>query len=252
MSKTAPRKLDVAGELKRCRAALTEKKLASAADALKLKKTTLEAFGIGSACGAWTFPMVDGGRKPLGVLLLTDTGKMGLVTGSEVGLLLPENYAVCEIPAELTNEKDDAAPLLFSVPGLSATLRLHDLGFRVAGRPTGFQSIEHFVRLLRSGAKQDVVVIAERGNPAAGDAYWKAIEAAMDAAETIGPSCGRVRFLKPPESAVDAAEWLSGCKSPDVFIALGGAKVANRHTLANWRKSLERRSTVRPKLGQNV
>lgn len=232
---------EIAALLKRHRTALSPARLSRTARSLGLSEKSLKRVGIGYAddFGCVSFPMYDGSQKPVGIRLRHDDGRKLCVPGSRNGLFIPEDYDVPKVPPALV--KGDEHPLLLMMPeGPTDTAAAMDFGFRAIGRPNDKGGADYALDLLRSGDKQEVVIVADYDREKFADAFggecqrvkrlktgephFPGYEGALTIAQTILPVCGTLKLIQPPDKHKDLREYLRDDGSDkELFAAIASA-----------------------------
>lgn len=180
---------EVAALLKQHRTALSPTRLEWLATNLGLKAATLQAFGVGwdHDRGAYSFPMVNDTREPIGIHLRYPDGKKVCVPGSRLGLFVPEDLDFAPIEPGIVDSDD--GPLLILMPeGVSDAMAARDMGFRSIGRPSNMGGGLMLGELLREQPVQEIVVVADRDDAkylADGTPFWPGIEGALTICERL-------------------------------------------------------------------
>lgn len=236
---------EVAELVKRHQSELTAKRLDPFAKAMQLSVGSLKAYGIGWDVerGAFSFPMVDGSLKLCGIRLRSFGGRKSCVVGSRNGLFVPGDYDTFEIPADMAN---DPHPLLLLMPeGPTDAAAARDLGFRAIGRPSNAGGADMLEQLLKSGHKQEVVIVADRDETkylGDGTPFWPGIEGALNVCERILPACGRLQFLMPPDGVKDIRDWsIAGTTPASVLASLEKTVFVTEAWLKKARNRIEDR-----------
>lgn len=185
-------------------------RLSPLADELGVSERSLTRLGVGiitaselhaldttaSSTIAYTFPMVDGQRRLIGVRLRAGAKKYA-ITGSRNGLFWPGGLT-------------GWGPLVMP-EGPSDTAKMLDLGFDAIGRPAAKACVEMGVEAARG---RDLVAIADYGDtPAKGQAMGDGQAGAIMLAEAAAADrqCLSAKWIYPP-SGKDARDCNQGAK----------------------------------------
>lgn len=200
--------------------------LCAFAKSLGLRPETLDLFGVGWSPlhQAWSFPMRDGTGRVIGIHLRSKDGRKRSVTGSKLGLFIPETVL------------DGAA---FVCEGMSDAAALVEMGFPAVGRASCSTGGKFLVTLLRERNIRHVIVVSDNDAPGQRGAL---------ALSCLLRCCGAtVRIITPPEGFKDIRAWYrSGATKPDV-LELALQEPARRMTvriirvITPWRKPTKRK-----------
>ena len=142
---------------------------------------------------AFTFPMYDALRRPIGLRLRNDLGQKWSVAGSRNGLFIP--YYTPEQVAE-TNE-------WYVVEGPTDTAALLSVGLAAIGRPNDRGGGEFIAQWIAAqGRAMHAVVVLDAGD--SGIEGGCALAAMLHARRL----CASVRTLLPPYGHKDARRWV--------------------------------------------
>jgi len=208
--------------MKQHRSAINPMRLKRLSESLGVSERALKAFGIGwdTTTGCWSFPMYDGEIRPIGLRLRRDDGRKLCVPGSRNGLFIPENYAPVAIPDGVFADGSTAPWLLVMPEGPTDAAAAFDIGFNAIGRPNNCGGADLIRKLLSTGCKQEVIVVADHDETkwrdvidmkthiTSQEAYWPGIEGALSLCEQILPACGTLQFALPPDDAKDLRKWV--------------------------------------------
>jgi putative DNA primase/helicase len=152
---------------------------------------------------AFTFPMVDGVGRTIGIKLRTGDGTKRSIQGSSEGLFVPN-----DLPP---------SGRLFLTEGASDTAALLDLGFAALGCPSAGSGIPYVLEFVRRrGTGATLVIVADND-----DAGRKG---AGKLARALADDGNSVKIIKPPDGIKDAREWLQhGATAEDVEQLVHGA-----------------------------
>lgn len=163
---------------------------------LGLTTASLKALGIGWTGRAWTFPMVDGAGRIVGMRLRCPDGAKRAITGGKEGLFVPTPIA------------NEPGAVLFVAEGATDTAALLDMGFaHVVGRPSCSGGIKHLVTLVQARRCEDVVLVADGDAPG--------LRGADNLAAVLVPYVATVRVIAPPSGVKDARAWMRAGGSAD-------------------------------------
>lgn len=210
-------------QIKQFRISPTSPRMKREAEKLGVSVRSLERLQIGydSTTNAFTFPMVNGELKPIGIRYRTTSGEKWCVPGSRNGLFIPEDYDPAEVPVLSGPHPTGIEPstLLLAPEGPTDVAALLTLGLRGAGRPSNTAGVDMMIRLFKSGAKQDVVILADRDETKFhpdGVPFWPGIEGALSTASKLleSRSTARLRVCYPPGEFKDVRAWLRATQGP--------------------------------------
>lgn len=239
--------VELENAVKQHQAGLDMGRLARFAAGLSLSPRSLLAYGVGydHQRRAWSFPMRDGKRKIVGIHYRDDFGGKSCMTGSRLGLFIPDAYAddVGPIPIEMS---ESAAPAVLILPeGLSDSCAAFDLGFRAIGRPSNASGGPFVAELLESiETKQEVFVFSDNDEtkfrPVTNEPFWPGIEGAIELMGQIIDHADSVRFLLAPKEHKDLRGWLkAGCTTAHMMAQMLGAQRINRYAWNRYRARIE-------------
>jgi hypothetical protein len=189
--------LDMEGEAKKYRTALTPRRANLLADSLGLPVTALDLLeGIGWSNGkcCYTLPERDGRGSIIGLSLRWLDGRKRVMRGGRRGLFLPTNWQALPGPVRIPEGASDVLALAF-------------IGIPCVGRPSAMAGAELLADLLRN-VDRPIVVLGE--NDAKGDGRWPGREGAIWMAERLRELLpGReVSWRLPPPEHKDARAWV--------------------------------------------
>lgn len=159
----------------------TPQMLARLASTLGVSTDSLTRTGCAYAAphGAWAWPMVDGGGKPVGIRLRADSGAKWSVRGGREGIFLPsgrDNTAwICEGPTDL------AACLTLGLWGI--------------GRPSCRGSVAHTQVTINRLHIQRAILVADNDRPGIDGATALAKELQIPCASMLLPAKDMRQFL---------------------------------------------------------
>jgi len=182
----------------RCQEAVDHAELACLVARLGVTRCSLRLLGVGwsPTHRAWTFPMVDAGRRKIGVRLRLPDGRKLSVRGGHEGLFVP-GVAPGSSDLWVTEGPTDAAAAL-------------DLGLAdVVGRPSCAGGVQIFVEFVGRRRPARVVIVAD--NDAGGQT------GAARLAAQLALYVPDVRVVTPPPQHNDLRAWLrAGATRADV------------------------------------
>ena len=201
--------------------AFDPEKLADLATKLGLSVDVLKKYGVGRDGKFWTFPMYGGNQKIVGFRTRDADGVKRCIPGSRNGLFIPADYNPAAIPIGVCDSVFSTILVLPEGPTDAAAASM--LGFRAIGRPNNMGGADQLIELLRSGDRQDVVIVADH-DPVKrmpdGTPFVPGWEGALYVAEKIMPVCGTLKVLRPPGEQKDLRKWMTDGGRGEVLIAL--------------------------------
>ncbi len=166
---------------------------------LGISKDSLARLEIGWDGEAFTFPMFNAERSPVGIRRRFPDGTKKAVTGSKAGLFWP-----------LEPDDDNGNWNLFIVEGPTDAGAMLDLGFDVIGRPSCSGGTEIIKKVLKTLNLSQVIIVADQDTPKThqdGSQWfpgWEGALALMDGIESL-TAC--VKIIEPPPGFKDVREW---------------------------------------------
>lgn len=189
--------IDMEGEAKKYRAALTPRRANLLADSLGLPLAALdllEGIGWSNGKGCFTLPERDGRGSIIGLSLRWLDGRKRVMRGGRRGLFLPTNWQALPGPVRIPEGASDVLALAF-------------IGIPCVGRPSAMAGAELLADLLRD-VDRHLAVLGE--NDAKPDGRWPGREGAIWMAERLRELLpGReVSWRLPPPDFKDARAWV--------------------------------------------
>ena len=143
----------------------------------------------------YTFPLIDGNRKIVGIRLRCGESRVS-VPGSQNALFWPVGV------------KAESDELLFLPEGYSDTAAMRDMGFEAIGRPNCSAGLEHIKTAIGRFDKQ-VVLFADKDiakERPDGSVFYPGIEGGRRLAKGLKSAVRSVRVIK-PAIYKDVREW---------------------------------------------
>jgi 5S rRNA maturation endonuclease (ribonuclease M5) len=198
-----PPTIDAAALAAEYAAAITGNHIGELSQDLGVSEAALLDMGVGwsEAHLAYTFPMVNAAREPIGIRLRSISGKKWAVRGSRSGLFVPRSFAPSEHVYICEGPTDTAAML--------------DLGFEAIGRPA-CRGGGSFIRSLLRSFRGCVVVMADSDGPGVQGA-----EALCE--ELVSMRVASVCMIQ-PDRGKDVRQWKnSGVTSAEIIFYANNA-----------------------------
>jgi len=134
--------------------------------------------------------MKNGDGRVIGLHLRTMSGRKFSVTGSRLGIFLPNGI--------------EAGGRLYLPEGMSDTAALLSLGLQAGGRPSCNAGNEYVIDLARRHSTREAIVVADRDGPG-----LRGATALADSLKCIVPV---VKVLVPPKPFKDVRAWIAGAE----------------------------------------
>ena len=167
-----------------CRRQLSRQKLHFLAVSLGVSVKSLKRLKVGWDGEAFTFGMSNAENRIIGVRRRFPDGYKCSVSGSTMGLFIPDDLV--------------AKQSLFIVEGESDLAAALDLGLNAIGRPNCNSKIEMTARFVMD--RQEAVIVADNDQPGR--------DGAKKLADKLALYCPSVKIIYPPEGIKDLRQWL--------------------------------------------
>ena len=179
------------------------------AQALGVSADALCRLNVGHDGSAWTIPMRAGNGGIIGIHRRFPDGKKFCLSGSRLGLFIPDDLS--------------ADGHLLICEGASDTAAALTLGYEAIGLPSAGQGFDHVADLLRWHRHDRVFIVAdlESGNETLrGDVTWPGIETGIRLAERLMMIVPDLRFCLPPDHVKDLRQWIGTAEHDDIRRAI--------------------------------